>query len=36
VPPAVRVLLAFAICTHVGDQVPTVVWWVGDAIDVGI
>jgi len=37
VHPAVRVLLASAVyTTRVGDQVLTVVWRVGDAIDVGI
>jgi hypothetical protein len=36
VHPAVRVLLAFAVYTRAGDQVLTVVWRVGDAIDVGI
>ena len=35
-PLAVRVLLAFAIYTHVGEQVLIVVRRVGDAIDVGI
>jgi len=32
----VRVLLAFAIYTHVGEQMLIAVWRVGDAIDVGI